>query len=335
MAVNRRVLLAQRPQGIPDESTFEVDEQEVPEPGDGEFVVRLSHISLDPAMRGWMNDVESYLPPVGLGEVMRAGGVGEVVASKHEGWSEGDHAYGTFGVQTHAVSDGKGVQKVDPDKAPLPTYLGVLGMTGMTAYFGLLDIGQPKTGETVVVSGAAGAVGSVTGQIAKIKGCRVVGLAGGPEKCAYVVDELGFDACIDYKNDDVRRKLKELCPDRVDVYFDNVGNPTLDQVLARLNMHGRVVICGAIASYNADRVEGPANYMQLLVRRGRMEGFLVFDYARRFGEAAQEIAGWMQEGRLKTREDVVPGPVDQFPQVLRRLFDGDNIGKLVLEVDHS
>ena len=205
------------------------------------------------------------------------------------------------------------MQKVDPDRAPLPTYLGVLGMTGMTAYFGLLDIGEPKEGETVVVSGAAGAVGSVVGQIAKIKGCRAIGIAGGPEKCAYVVDELGFDACIDYKNEDVRKALKELTPDRVDVYFDNVGNPILDQVLARLNMHGRVVICGAIASYNADRMEGPANYMQLLVRRGRMEGFLVFDYAQRFGEAAQEIGGWMQEGRLKTREDVVSGPVDAVP----------------------
>ena len=330
---NRRVLLAQRPQGLPDASTFEVDEQEVGDPGDGEVLVRVSHISLDPAMRGWMNEGESYIPPVGLGEVMRAGAVGEVVASATPSFAEGDHVYGTFGVQHYAVTDGRGMMKVDPSRAPLPTYLGALGMPGMTAYFGLLDVGQFKEGETVVVSGAAGAVGSTVGQIVKLKGGRAVGIAGGPEKCAHVVDDLGFDACIDYKGEDVRRKLKEHCPDRVDVYFDNVGNPILDQVLTRLNTHARVVICGAIAQYNASRMEGPANYMQLLVRRARMEGFVVFDYAKRYGEAAQEIAGWLAEGRFTAREDVVRAPVDDFHTVLRRLFDGDNVGKLVLEVD--
>lgn len=333
--VNRRVLLTSRPQGEAGEQNFTVDEQDVPDPADGQIVVRISHISLDPAMRGWMNDVESYIPPVQLGEVMRAGAVGEVVASAADGFSEGDHVYGAFGVQEFAVSDARGVQKVDPSVAPLPTYLGALGLTGMTAYFGLLDVGQPREGETVVVSGAAGAVGSAVGQIAKIKGCRALGIAGGPEKCAHVVDDLGFDGCVDYKNENVRARLKELAPDRVDVYFDNVGNPILDTVLTRIARGARIVICGAIAQYNEARMEGPGNYMQLLVRRARMEGFVVFDYADRYAQAAQEIAGWMAEGRFTAHEDVVTGPVDAFPQVLRRLFAGDNVGKLVLEVEST
>jgi NADPH-dependent curcumin reductase CurA len=331
---NRRVLLSARPEGLPTDDDFTVEDADVPDPGPDEIVVRVSHISLDPAMRGWMRDVPSYMPPVGLGEVMRAGGVGEVVASQNERFAEGDHVYGQFGVQQVATADGRGVQKIDPSLAPLPTYLGALGMTGMTAYFGLLDIGRPEAGETVVVSGAAGAVGSVVGQIAKIKGCRAIGIAGGPDKCAHVVDDLGFDACIDYKDEDVRKALKQHAPDRVDVYFDNTGNPILDAVLARIGRGARIVICGAIAQYNEDRMQGPSNYMQLLVMRARMEGFLVFDYAKRFREAAQEIGGWMQEGRLTTREEVVGGPVDAFPRTLRRLFDGDNLGKLILEVEH-
>ncbi len=333
--VNRRVLLADRPQGLPSEDHFTIDEQDVPEPGDGQLVVKLSHISLDPAMRGWMNDVPSYIPPVGLGEVMRAGAVGEVVASNHERYTTGDHVYGAFGVQQYAVSDGRGVQKVDSGAASLSTYLGALGMTGMTAYFGLLEIGRPQEGETVVVSGAAGAVGSAVGQIAKIKGCRAVGIAGGPEKCAHVVDDLGFDACIDYKNEDVRKGIKEHAPDRVDVYFDNVGDPILDAVLTRIARGARIVICGAISQYNADRMEGPRNYMQLLVQRARMEGFVVFDYADRYAQAAEEISGWMRDGSFKAQEDVVSAPVDAFPQVLRKLFEGDNVGKLVLEVEHA
>jgi NADPH-dependent curcumin reductase CurA len=333
--LNRRVLLAARPEGLPTEADFEVSEEEVADPGDGELVVRISHISLDPAMRGWMRDVPSYIPPVGLGEVMRAGAVGEVVASGNDRFAAGDNVYGAFGVQQYAVSDGRGIQKVDPDTAPLPTYLGALGLTGMTAYFGLLDVGQPKEGDTVVVSGAAGAVGSAVGQIAKIRGCRAIGIAGGAEKCAHVVDDLGFDACIDYKTADVRQELKQHAPDGVDVYFDNVGNPILDPVLTRISRGARIVICGAIAQYNADVMEGPRNYMQLLVRRARMEGFVVFDYADRYAQAAQEIAGWMQEGRFTTREDIVAAPVEAFPQVLRKLFDGDNVGKLVLEVEHS
>jgi len=330
--MSRRVLLSARPEGLPSDEHFEVEEVPEPEAGEDEIVVAVSHISLDPAMRGWMRDVPSYIPPVQIGEVMRAGAVGRVIASRHSGFAEGDHVHGGFGVTEHAVSDGKGVQKVDPGAAPLPTYLGALGLTGMTAYFGLLEVGRPEAGQTVVVSGAAGAVGGMVGQIAKLKGCRVVGIAGGEEKCAHVVEDLGFDACIDYKGGDVRKGLREHAPDRVDVYFDNVGNPILDTVLTHINRGARVVICGAISQYNADRMSGPANYMMLLVQRARMEGFVVFDYARRYGEAAQEIAAWMSDGSLVTKEDVVSGSVADFPTVLRRLFDGDNIGKLILEI---
>ena len=242
--------------------------------------MRVLYISLDPAMRGWMNEGRSYVPPVGIGEVMRAGGVGRVVASRHPDFSVGDHVSGTFGVQEYAISDGRGVIRVSPETAPLPQYLSVLGMPGMTAYFGLLEIGHPVAGETVVVSAAAGAVGQLVGQIAKIKGCRVVGIAGGAEKCRFIVDELGFDAAVDYKSEDVRAALREHCPDRVDVYFDNVGGEILDIVLTRLARHARIVICGSISQYNNDGPSrGPSNYMALLVDRARMEGFLVFDYA--------------------------------------------------------
>jgi NADPH-dependent curcumin reductase CurA len=332
--VNHQFKLASRPDGMVKREDFDYVEEAVPEPGDGELLVQIQYISLDPAMRGWMNEGRSYVPPVGLGEVMRAGGVGRVVKSNHPEFAEGDHVTGIFGVQEYALSDGGGVFKVDTDLAPLPTFLGTLGMTGLTAYFGLLEVGDMKEGDTVVVSGAAGAVGMVAGQIAKIKGAaRVVGIAGGPEKCAFVVDELGFDACIDYKNDDVRGKLKEYCPDRVDVYFDNVGGDILDTVLLRLAYGARVVLCGAISQYNsAGGMKGPANYMQLLVHRARMQGFLVFDYASRYGQAAREMGGWLKEGKLKTREEVEHG-LDAFPDALLKLFRGENTGKLVLAVD--
>ncbi|MEA2375714.1 MAG: hypothetical protein QOD53_2177 [Thermoleophilaceae bacterium] len=332
--VNHQFKLASRPDGMVKREDFDYVEEEVPEPGDGELLVQIQYISLDPAMRGWMNEGRSYVPPVGLGEVMRAGGVGEVVKSNNPDFSEGDHVTGVFGVQEYAVSDGAGVFKVDTDLAPLPTFLGTLGMTGMTAYFGVLDIGDMKEGDTVVVSGAAGAVGMVAGQVAKIKGAgRVVGIAGGPEKCAFVVDELGFDACIDYKNDNVRGKLKEYCPDRVDVYFDNVGGEILDTVLLRLAHGARIVLCGAISQYNsAEGMKGPANYMQLLINRARMQGFLVFDFAARYGEAAREMGGWLKEGKLKTREEVEHG-LEAFPDALLKLFRGENTGKLVLAVN--
>ncbi|MCW2983324.1 MAG: dehydrogenase [Conexibacter sp.] len=332
-AINRQIRLAARPQGECKPTDWEHADAPVREPGDGEFAGVTKLISLDPAMRGWLNDARSYIPPVGIGEVMRAGSIVEVTASNHPRYAVGDHVVGTFGVQSHVVSDGKGALKVDPAAAPLPTYLGALGMPGMTAYFGLLDVGALKEGETVLVSGAAGAVGSMVGQIAKVKGARVVGIAGGPEKCALLTDELGFDAAVDYRSDDVKGALRAATPDRVDVYFDNVGGDILDLALTRLNLKARVVICGAISQYNNEsRVQGPSNYLTLLVARARMEGFVVFDYARRYGEAAAAIAGWIGEGRIHTKEHVVKGAVDDFPDTLQMLFRGENVGKLVLEV---
>jgi NADPH-dependent curcumin reductase CurA len=300
-------------------------------PEDGEALVKVLMLSLDPAMRGWMNDVPSYVPPVGIGEVMRAIGVGQVVESKHERLSEGDYVSGLFGIQEYATLPGDALTPIDVELAGLATYLNVLGMPGMTAYFGLLDVGDPQPGETVVVSGAAGAVGATVGQIAKIKGCRAVGIAGGPEKCSLVVEDFGFDAAIDYKNDDLLPALREKCPERVNVYFDNVGGEVLDAVLARLARKARIVICGAVSQYNESTMRGPSNYMALLVRRSRMEGFVVFDYADRYAEAAREMAGWMAEGKLVGREDVVPG-IETFPETLLKLFRGENTGKLIIEV---
>jgi NADPH-dependent curcumin reductase CurA len=331
-AANRQWRLAARPKGLPVATDWAFRTEPVPEPGEGQFLVRVMYISLDPAMRGWMNDARSYVPPVGIGEVMRAGGVGRVVASRHPDFAVGNHVSGVFGVQDYALSDGRGVVRVSAETAPLPKYLSMLGMPGMTAYFGLLDIGRPVEGETVVVSAAAGAVGQVVGQIAKIRGCRVVGIAGGEEKCRFIVDDLGFDAAVDYKNEDVRAALRERCPDRVNVYFDNVGGEILDTVLTRLARHARIVICGSISQYNNEGpARGPANYMALLVDRARMEGFLVFDYAKRYPEAAKEMAGWMAEGRLKSVEDMVTG-MEQFPATLLRLYSGANFGKLILSV---
>jgi hypothetical protein len=318
---------------LPKRSDWQYTEEEVGAPADGQILVEIQYLSLDPAMRGWMNEGKSYIRPVAIGEVMRAGGAGKVLASKNPNFKEGDLVSGAFGVQQYALSDGKGVIKVDTRFAALPVYLGTLGMPGMTAYFGLLEIGKPKAGETVVVSGAAGAVGMVVGQIAKIKGCRVVGIAGGKDKCAYLKSELGFDAAIDYKGEDVKKGLKEHCPNGVDVYFDNVGGEILDAVLARIAMHARIVICGAISQYNnTEAVRGPANYMSLLVNRASMTGMVVFDWADRYGEAAREMAGWIAAGKLKSREDVVGGGVDAFPEVLLKLFKGENFGKLVLKV---
>ena len=330
---NTQVRLAKRPQGLPDDDVFDVTQEEVAEPGDGELLLRTRYVSLDPAMRGWMNEGRSYIPPVGIGEVMRAATVGEVVASRADGFSEGDAVVANVGVQEYAVTSSEGLYTVDPDLAPLPTYLGTLGLTGMTAYFGLQEIGTPREGDTVVVSGAAGATGGAAGQIAKILGCHVVGIAGGPEKCGFVVDELGFDACIDYKAGDLRGQLKAETPDRIDVYFDNVGGEILDTVLLRLNRGARVVLCGAISQYNAGAdARGPVNYMQLLINRARMEGFVVFDYADRYAEAGAQMGQWLKEGRMVARETIVQGGVRAFPEALRGLFEGRNTGKLVLHV---
>lgn len=330
---SKQYLLAARPNGMPNAENWQLVDSELAPLGDKQILVDVEYISLDPAMRGWMNDARSYIPPVGIGEVMRAGGVGKVVASADEGFAVGDYVHGMMGVQSRVVMNTRDVHKVDPAIAPLQRYLGVLGMPGMTAYFGLLDTGQPQPGETVVVSGAAGAVGGIVGQIAKIKGCRVVGIAGGADKCAYLVDELGFDGAIDYKNADVKKALREQCPDGVDVFFDNVGGDILDDVLTAINMKARIVICGAISQYNnSGAVTGPANYLSLLVNRARMEGIVVFDNAANYGVAAAEMAGWMAQGKLIAKEHIVSG-LEQFPDALLMLFKGENFGKLVLKVE--
>ncbi len=328
---NHQLRLASRPVGTPTAENWQLTEEPVPAPADGELVVQVSDISLDPAMRGWMNAARSYIPPVEVGAVMRAGAVGTVVASEHPGFVEGDRVYGSFGVQEYAVSSGRGLQKVDTAVVPAATYLAALGMPGMTAYFGLLDVGRLQAGDTVLVSGAAGAVGSVVGQIAKLKGCRVIGIAGGPTKCAWLTEGLGFDVAIDYKGQDVKAALREAAPNGVDIYFDNVGGEILDIALTRLARGARIVICGAVSQYNAtEPVRGPSNYLALLVARASMTGMVVFDYVDRYPEAVADIAGWLAQGKLVSREDVVEGTVADFPDVLLRLFTGANTGKLVL-----
>ncbi|MFZ0040178.1 MAG: NADP-dependent oxidoreductase [Solirubrobacteraceae bacterium] len=332
-AVNHQVRLAARPVGLPKASDWDHTEEPVAEPGDGEVLVKVLYLSLDPAMRGWMNDARSYVPPVGIGEVMRAGGAGQVVASRDPRFAAGDFVTGVTGVQEYAVAPGDALIKVDTSRAPLPVYLGALGMPGLTAYFGLLDIGSAQEGETVVVSGAAGAVGSIVGQIAQLKGCRAVGIAGGEEKCRHVVEDLGFDAAVDYKAGNVAKALRQRCPEGIDVYFDNVGGEILDAALAQLRRHARVVLCGAISQYNAtEPMRGPSNYMSLLVNRATMTGFLVFDFADRYGEAMQEMGAWLAAGKLTSFEDVATGGVAQFPATLLRLFRGENTGKQVLEI---
>ena len=333
--VNQQVRLAARPSGLPRASDWEFTSEEVPVPGPGQFTVAVSHVSIDPAMRGWMNAERSYAPPVEIGAVMRAGGAGRVTASEHAGFAVGDYVSGAFGVQEYAISDGRGVAKLDLSVAEVPVWLGALGMPGQTAYFALLDTGRAQEGDTVVVSGAAGAVGSVAGQIAKIKGCRVIGIAGGPDKCRAVTEEFGFDAAIDYREPHLRRKLRELAPGGVDVYFDNVGGEILDHVLTCIARGARIVICGAISQYNEDQVRGPANYMMLLVARASMAGMLVFDYADRYPEATAELAGWYRDGRLVSHETVVRGGVRDFPRTLLMLFEGANTGKLVLALDEG
>ncbi len=333
--MNRQVRLAKRPPPgpfLPD--TFEVIEDDIAEPGDGEFRVRVAYVSLDPAMRGWVNEGRSYVPPVGVGEVMRAFAAGTVEASRHPDFKEGDTVQGLFGVQTHAISNGERVVKVDTAKAPLERWVGGLGMPGWTAYFGLLDVGQPKEGETVVISAASGAVGSVVGQIAKIKGCRVVGIAGGPEKCAYLTETLGFDAAVDHKAGDIAQALKNACPDGIDVDFENVGGPIFDAVLGQMNTFGRVALCGLISAYTATEPQPPlANLRAILTQRLRVQGLIVFDWADRIGEAIAELGAWHADGRLIIREDVRTGGVEAFTQSANLLFTGGNRGKLVLAMD--
>ena len=329
---NRYFKLAARPSGIPTRANWEYGSAPVGTPGPGHVLVKNLLLSLDPAMRGWMNEGKSYIPPVGIGEVMRAGGVGRVLRSEDPSFATGDYVAGMLGIQEYQSAPAKAFTKIDPAMGPLEVHLSVLGMPGMTAYFGLLEEGKPKAGETVLVSGAAGAVGMVVGQLAKIEGCRVVGIAGGAEKCAYLTDELGFDAAIDYKSQDLNKALREHCPKGVDVYFDNVGGDALEAALARLAMHGRIIVCGAISQYNnTTPVKGPSNYLSLLVNRGTMKGIVVFDYAPRFDDAIARMAGYLKDGRMKHREDVVAG-LDTFPETLLMLFTGENFGKLVLKV---
>lgn len=335
--VNHQVRLAQRPVGAPTLADWQFTEEPVPPVPAGGLLVKTLALSLDPAMRGWMNEGKSYIAPVGIGEVMRAGGVGQVIASQHAGFAVGELVSGGLGVQEFlAVGADQlrstGLFRIDTRLGSVNQWLNVLGMPGMTAYFGLLEVGEPKAGDTVVVSGAAGAVGQTVGQLAKIRGCRVVGIAGGSAKCDWVVNELGFDACIDYKAGDVKAGLKAHCPKGVDLYFDNVGGEILDAVLTRLARGARIVICGAISQYNnTTPVQGPKNYLSLLVNRARMQGMVVFDYTERFPAAVAELSGYLKDGRMKSREDVVHG-LENFPQALGRLFTGANFGKLVLQV---
>lgn len=334
---NHQIRLAARPVGMTTRENWDFTTEAVAEPAADAILVKTLYLSLDPAMRGWMNEGKSYIAPVGIGEVMRAGGIGKVIASNNAGFAVGDLVSGGIGVQEYREFSAteitrSGVFRIDPRLGTPTQWLNVLGMPGMTGYFGLMDVGQPQPGEVVVVSGASGAVGQTVGQVAKIKGCRVVGIAGGKAKCDWVVDELGFDACIDYKHADVREGLKTHCPDGVDIYFDNVGGEILDHVLGRIRRKARIVICGAISQYNSTTaVQGPKNYLSLLVNRARMEGIVVFDYADRYPQAIAEMSQYLKDGRMKSREDVVVG-LDTFPETLVKLFTGENFGKLVLQV---
>jgi NADPH-dependent curcumin reductase CurA len=333
MAMNKQILLAARPVGFPKESDFRLVETPVPAPKDGEFRVKILWLSVDPYMRGRMAEGVSYAPSVQLGEVMVGGAAGVVEESRHSNYKTGDFVTGAFGWQQFAVSTGKGTTKVDLSMAPLSAYLGVLGIPGITAYFGLLDIGQLKAGESAVVSGAAGAVGSIAGQIAKIKGCRVVGIAGGGEKVRYVVDELGFDAAFDYKTEtDYYKRIGELCPKGVDVYFDNVGGEITDAVFAHINTHARIAVCGQIAQYNLEKPSlGPRLLGRLIVKQARVEGFLVFQFADRYGEAVKDIAQWLRDGRIKYREQVAE-EIESAPAAFIGMLKGANTGKQLVRI---
>lgn len=330
--MNTQIKLKERPVGFPTDDTWSIETTTIPTPGEGEMVVKNIYLSIDPAMRGWLQDRKSYLPPVQIGEVMRALSVGQVIASNIEKFPVGAYVSGNGNVQQYSLNNGKGWFQVDPKLVPLPMYTSALGMTGMTAYFGLLNVGEPKEGDTVLVSGAAGAVGSMVGQIAKIKGCRVVGIAGGADKCKYVVEELGFDACIDYKNEHVYKGIRQHCPDGVDIYFDNVGGDILDYALACINVHARVVICGAISQYNSAEPQAPKNYLSLLVNRAKMEGFVIIDYTHLYQEAAQEMGKWLMQGKLKSKEHIDKG-IENYQTTFMKLFSGEKSGKLILQVN--
>ena len=333
---NRQILLASRPNGAPTPDNFRLEEAPVPEPGEGEVLYRAIYLSLDPYHRGKMNDGPSYTEPYAIGGVMGGGAVGRVVASRAEGFAEGDYVMGYGGWQDYAALSAKQLRKLDPDTAPISTSLGVLGMPGLTAYSGLLRIGEPKDGETVVVAAASGPVGATVGQIGKIKGCRVVGIAGGPEKCAFVRDELGFDDCIDHRRDDLGAALKAACSDGIDVYFENVGGKVFDAVYPLLNTFARIPVCGVVARYNAtDLPQGPDRLpgyiMTALVKRVRTQGFIVTDYNDMYPDFVRDVSGWIREGRMRYREDIVDG-IENVPETMIGLLEGKNFGKQLVRV---
>jgi NADPH-dependent curcumin reductase CurA len=333
---NRQVLLAAHPVGMIKDTDFEIVEAPVPEPGDGDVLLRTLYLSLDPAIRAWMTGMDTYVPGIQVGDVMRAGAIAEVVESHSPQFGAGDLVLGMLGWADYSVvRPGVDLVRAVPRQEPITAFLSVYGATGLTAFFGVLDVAPAEPGDTFVVSGAAGAVGSVAGQIAKIKGCRVVGIAGGPAKCDWVTGELGFDACIDYKAEDVGARLRETCPDGIDVYFDNVGGEILDAVLGQINQRARIALCGAISQYNeAEPPPGPRNLVNLVPQRGRMEGFIVLDYLDRFLEAILQLGQWVEEGRIKYAEEIVDG-LEQAPRAIRKLFTGANTGKLIVKVAAS
>ena len=331
--INKKLLFKKRPYGLPDENTWELIEEKLPDLLEGEILIEHEYISLDPAMRGWMNEARSYIKPVEIGEVMRAGSVGKVIkkAGKTR-FNIGDHVSGWGGVQTYCISNGENLIKVDPSRSNLSTYLGVLGMPGMTAYFGILEEAKIKEGDVVLVSGAAGAVGSLVGQIAKIKGCTVIGIAGGEKKCSYIKNSLGFDNSIDYKKGNVIKEIKKKCPNGIDVYFDNVGGEILDAALIFLRRNARVILCGAISQYNnKESIKGPKNYLSLLVNRASIKGMIVFDYVHKYEKAISEISGWIEDGKITVNEDIYEG-IDNFRSIFLKLFSGDKMGKLILKI---
>jgi leukotriene B4 12-hydroxydehydrogenase/15-oxo-prostaglandin 13-reductase len=331
MPTNRRVLLASRPSGWVSEANFKIEEAPLPAPADGEVLVKNLWLSLDPYMRGRMNEGKSYAAKQEIGEVMIGGTVGEVVESRNARFAKGDQVLGMLGWQQYGLSDGKGLNKVDASRVPLSAYLGVLGMPGVTAWVGLLDICQPKASETVVVSAASGAVGSVVGQIAKIKGCRAVGIAGGKQKCDYVVKELGFDACVDYKGGKLNDDLKAAAPDGIDCYFENVGGEILDAVLRRMNAFSRIAVCGLISQYNATEPYGVKTFQSILTNRIKVQGFIVSDRLELWAKALADLSGWVAAGRIKYRETVTEG-LENAPKAFIGLLKGENFGKQLVRL---